>query len=129
GADRHNRTIVAATYDEAGVLGKIAAKAPAVQSLESPSAPEPNFLEVDLSHLTHLAVDAGYATHNFIRNLAQARFPPLLRGLEWGEYAEHYMTDWRAQTTPLEDMRALLSRDAFAQIQYFTLRNPIYSND
>lgn len=52
--DRHNRCIVAQMYDEDGVLGRIARKAPFLESLETPSAPRPNFLKADLSNLSHL---------------------------------------------------------------------------
>jgi hypothetical protein len=126
--DQHNRRIVAATYDEDGVLGRIAEKAPLLQSLETPSAPRPNFLKADLRNLTHLHVDAGYDTHDFIRELARS-FPPMLTGLEWGDYAETYMDDWRTKTTPFEDMIALFQSNGFRQIQFFSLRNPIYADE
>jgi hypothetical protein len=128
-ASHHNRSIVASVFDEACVLGRIAAKAPALQSLESPSAPQPNFLDAKLDNLTHLWVDAGFDTQDFIRNLAQRRLPPLLRGFEWGEYAEHYLDDWKSKTTPFTDMLEFFRNADFAQIRYFALKNPIYSDE
>ena len=82
-----------------------------------------------MKNLTHLHVDAGYDTHNFIRELAHSSFPPVLRGLEWGDYAEHYMEDWRAKTTPFEEMAELFRCEGFQQIEFFSIRNTIYSDD
>lgn len=128
-ASHHNRSIIASIYEEAGVLGQIAAKAPALQSLESPSAPQAKFLDAKLDNLTHLFIDAGFDTQDFIRNLARRRLPPLLRGFEWGEYAEHYLDDWKAKTTPFSDMLELFKNNDFGQIQYFALKNPIYADE
>ena len=128
-ASHHNRSIVASIYEEAGVLGQIAAKAPALQSLESPSAPQANFLGAKLDNLTHLFIDAGFDTQDFIGNLARRRLPPLLRGFEGGEYAEDYLDDWKSKTTPFTDMLALFKNSDFAQIQYFALKNPIYQDE
>lgn len=127
--DRHNRCIIARTYDEDGVLGRIAKKAPQLESLETPSAPSANFFEAELKSLMHLRVDAGFDTNNFIRMLAQASFPPKLCGLEWGDYAERYMEDWRSKTTPFADMAALVGCEGFGQIKAFSLRNTAYAND
>jgi hypothetical protein len=127
--DRHNRSIIARTYDEDGVLGRIAKKAPQLESLETPSAPSANFFEAELKNLTYLRVDAGFHTNNFVRELAQASFPPKLRGLEWGDYAERYMDDWRTKTTPFVDMEALVRCEGFGQITAFSLRNTAYADD
>lgn len=125
--DRHNRCIVARAYEEGGVLGRIANKAPQLESLETPSAPSANFFEVELNNLTHLRVDAGFDTNDFVRMLARASFPPKLRGFEWGDYAERYVDDWLSKTTPFEDMEALVRCEGFGQIKAFSLRNTPYA--
>src|SRR5262249_53590886 len=85
--------------------------------------------EADLNSLSHLRVDAGYDTQDFIRELAHSSFPPKLRGLEWGDYAETYMDDWLSKTTPFDDMKALFRSEGFDQIKAFSLRNVTYSDN
>lgn len=62
----HNRTRIAADYDEAGVLGRLLWKAPALHALTVPSAPDRSFFEPGAHPLRYLSVDAGYDTQGFI---------------------------------------------------------------
>jgi hypothetical protein len=124
----HNRTIVGETYDEDGILGSLAATAPVLETLVSPSAPSRNFFDAPLIELTSLAVNAGYDTNDFIDHLTHL-CPPSLRSLAWGEYAETYADDWTVHTTPFSSMVNLLESPAFGGLRSFVLKNPTYSDE
>lgn len=123
----HNRTIVAETYEEGGVIGRLAAKSPMLKGLISPSAPSLNFFDVPLGELTTLDIDAGYDAHDFIGHLTKSPVPTL-RFLAWGEYAETYMDDWIDHTTPFSGMVSLFQSSAFDSVRMFVLKNPTYSD-
>lgn len=125
----HNRAIVGADFEEAGILARLLARSPQLQELTVPSAPNEEFFNVEERPLRHLSVDAGYDTQDFIANLARSSCFPALRTLEWGEYNETYMDDWRANCTAFEDYRALFESQAFGNITRFVWRNPVCSED
>jgi hypothetical protein len=120
----HNRTIVASTYDEDGVLAKILRKAPALKVLVTPSAPNADFFRVGSRPIEYLSVDAGYDHQGFIANLARSSCFPQLRSFEFGEYNETYMEDFSAHVTPFSDYRELFTSPAFAPVTVFLWRNP-----
>jgi hypothetical protein len=123
----HNRAVIGRAYHEDGVLGRLLAKAETLQELTVPSAPAANFFEAGQRPVRFLNVDAGYATQSFIRNLAASSAFRDLSSLEWGEYNETYMDDFRANCTPLEDYRALFGSKAFSNVKRFVWRNPVCS--
>jgi hypothetical protein len=123
----HNRTIVGRDYDEDGVLGRLLAKAETLRELTVPSAPGANFFETGPRPIRFLNVDAGYATQSFIRNLASSSAFHDLSSLEWGEYNETYIDEFRASCTPLEDYRTLFASKAFRSVKLFVWRNPVCS--
>jgi hypothetical protein len=123
----HNRTIVGATYHEAGVVAKLVRKAPNMSELTVPSAPNIDFFNVSLPSLVYLNVDAGYDTQDFILNMAQSSSFPNLMRLEWGEYCETYMDDWRGRCTPFTHYQNLFRSDAFRQLKSFVFKNPVCS--
>jgi hypothetical protein len=120
----HNRTIVAATYSEEGVLARILQRAPNLLSLTTPSAPNAAFFEVGRRPLTFLSVDAGYDTQDFVRNLARSSCFPDLQCLEFGEYNETYMEDYATHCTPIRDYQELFASKAFQPVRRFVWRNP-----
>lgn len=120
----HNRTIVAQAYDEDGVLARILAKAPALEALVTPSAPDVGFFEVGPSAIDYLSVDTGYDHQGFIRNLARSSFFPRLRSFEFGEYNDTHMEDFSSHLTPFSDYRELFESPAFATVNVFQWRNP-----
>lgn len=124
----HNRTIIGTDYEECGVLAEIAEKAPMLTALTVPSAPSREFFGVGLPHLAYLNVDAGYDTQGFILNLSQSAGYPNLECLEWGEYCESYMDDWRDQCTPFDHYKSLFGSDAFRPVRRFVFRNPVCSD-
>lgn len=125
----HNRTIVGSDYDEEGVLAEIIRKAPTLSELTVPSAPNSAFFALSVPSLVYLNVDAGYDTQEFILNAARSSAFPNLRCLEWGEYCETYMDDWRSECTPFAHYEALFRSDAFRSVKSFVFKNPACSPD
>lgn len=125
----HNRKILASMYEEEGILGTLLRKAPNLDALVAPSAPDASFFEVREHPLRHLNVDAGFDTQSFIANLASSSSFPGLRSLEWGEYNETYMDTFPQGCTPFADYCSLFGSPAFAQVNAFTLRNPVCTTD
>jgi hypothetical protein len=80
----HNRIIVASEFEEAGMLGQLLRKSPALDSLITPSAPDASFFEVRDHPLRYLNVDAGFDTQSFIANLAGSPCFPGLKSPRMG---------------------------------------------
>lgn len=120
----HNRTIVARSYEEGGVLAMILDKAPALQALVTPSAPNADFFRVGQRPIEYLSVDTGYDHQGFIGNLAESSCFADLRSFEFGEYNETYIEDFSARVTPFADYQRLFESSAFASVQIFQWRNP-----
>lgn len=125
----HNRSIIGADFEEAGVLAQLLSKSTRLQELTVPSAPDAEFFRVGERPLRSLSVDAGYDTQGFISNLASSSCFPALRNLEWGEYHETCVDDYLSNCTPLEDYRALFQSKAFATVNRFVWRNPVCTDD
>lgn len=120
----HNRTIVARRYAEDGVLARILAKAPLLEVLVTPSAPNSDFFEFGPSAIEYLSVDTGFDHQGFIRNLARSSCFPKLRSFEFGEFNETSMGDFSSHLTPFPDYRELFASPAFAGVKVFQWRNP-----
>ncbi len=124
-ATDHNRSIVAESYEEDGVLAKILAKAPRLESLTTPSAPNSDFFSVVSHPIRHLNIDTGYDHQGFIANLTHSRCFPNLQIFEFGEYNETYMEDFSAGVTPFADYRELFASPAFESVNVFLWKNPV----
>jgi hypothetical protein len=116
GLGDHNQSIVGAGYEEGGVLGGILVRAPRLQYLTAPSAPDPRSFFMRRHPIEVLSLDTGY-DQDFIANLARSTAFPALRVLEWGEYNQTYMADFRSHCTPLESYHALFTSPAFANVR------------
>lgn len=125
----HNRMIVAAVYDEGGVLGRVLRKAPVLDALVTPSAPDRSFFAMPVHPLRYLNVDAGYDTQGFIAHLADSHCFPSLQSLEFGEYNETYLDTFPEGCTPFSDYERLFRSEAFSTVRAFTWRNPVASSD
>jgi hypothetical protein len=124
----HNR-IVIGEFDEGGILGSLLKAAPALESLVAPSAPDRSFFELSNQPLRYLNVDSGYATQNFVANLAESSSFPNLEHLQFCEYNETYMDDFASHCTPKDDYRRLFTSRAFGSVQFFRWRNPVLSRE
>ncbi|GAA0769319.1 hypothetical protein LRH25_02840 [Ideonella azotifigens] len=120
----HNHRIVATGYEEDGALGRLLCKAPALEALIAPSAPNASFFEHAGHPLRRLDLDAGLATEDFIGNLADSKAFSGLKHLAFGEFNQTYLKDFRERRTPLEDYRRLFTSAAFSTVASFTWRNP-----
>jgi hypothetical protein len=125
----HNRTVVGTDYEENGVLAKLLSKAPNLRELTAPSAPNADLFTVGERPLRYMSIDAGYDTQNFILNLSQSSCFPYLDCLEWGEYQETYMEDFRERCTPYSYYQDLFQSQAFAGVRRFVWRNPVCTED
>ena len=124
----HNRRIVAADYDEEGILGRFLRKSPVLDALITPSAPDVSFFTLRDHPLRYLQCRCtGYDTQNFIGNLADSNCFPRLQSLEFGEYNETYLDTFPQSCTAFSDYQRLFLSQAFATVGSFTWRNPICS--
>ncbi|HKQ91756.1 MAG TPA: hypothetical protein VJZ77_13780 [Blastocatellia bacterium] len=123
----HNRIIVAADYDEDGVIGRLLCKAPSLEALTVPTAPDRTFFALERRLLRFLNVDAGYDAQGFIRNIADSSCFPRLETLEFGEFNETYLDDFPSGCTPFDDYRRLFKSKAFSTVRLFVWRNPVCS--
>jgi hypothetical protein len=128
GPGQHNRIIVAASYDEDGVLARLLKRSPRLEALTTPSAPDKAFFEHDGHPLRYLSVDAGYDHQSFVRNLTESSSFPQLRALEYGDYQETYVEGWEDHRTPLADYEDLVRSPAVQSLRTLTLRNPALSD-
>jgi len=120
----HNRIVIASSFDEDGVIARFVSRCPNLTYLTIPSAPSPDFFATPLKSLRFLSVDAGYDTQDFLHHLGNSQNLPSLKNLQWGEYSEYYLDDWRASCTPFADYKKLFSSSAFEKVKGFTLRQP-----
>ncbi len=125
----HNRTIVASSYAEDGVIARLASKCPRLSYLTIPSAPSFEFFNAPLASLRFLSIDSGYDTENFLRHFATSNGFPSLRCFEWGEYSEYYMDSWQESCTPFSDYERLFTSTAFSSVARFVLRQPSLTDE
>jgi hypothetical protein len=84
--ENHNHPIVTAGEDEeGGQLARWLDCAPRLTTLSTPSAPNARFFRRPAHPLRVLRVQAGYATQQFIPNLARSTCFPALQELDWSE--------------------------------------------
>lgn len=125
--DQHNQTVVGKFYEEDGQIARLLVQAPALKHLVVPSAPNATFFQIGSRLLQTLRVESGYDTCNFIPNLSQSSNFPDLRALDFGDYSQTYMENYRDDCTPFEHYEQLFRSPAFASVRQFTLRNSILS--
>ena len=129
----HNRPIISSSiggfdYAEKGTLAKWLTKSPNLRFLSTPSAPDEMFFKRERHPLEYLVVQAGYATENFILNFSQSDCFPNLQRLDYTDYDERYMEDYRQDCTPLEHFEQLFRSKAFAPVEAFTWCDPIFTS-
>jgi hypothetical protein len=93
--EQHNRPIVARDgFKEDGELAQWLDRAPQLQTLVTPSAPDARFFQRQTHPLRSLRVQGGYGTQRFIPNLAASSCFSQLQELDWTEIQP---TDWDAE--------------------------------
>jgi hypothetical protein len=125
----HNQSIVGPEYDEAGQIGHLLNKAPALKSLTVPSAPDASFFKVGFRPLRFLRVDTGFAHQEFLLNLSRSDTLSELTMLDFGDYNQRYRNDYQQECVPFEHYDQLFRSTAFQSIRRFNLRNSVLSRD
>lgn len=125
----HNRTIIAQSYDEQGIIAKLIKKMPRLLSLQIPSAPDEDFFDLNSHSLEYLKLQVGYDTQNFIHNLSNSMCFPNLRNFDFTDFQETYSEGWQDSCTPLEDFKKFFSSPAFSPVKEMILRNVTYTSE
>lgn len=106
---------------EKGLFAKLLRKSPHLEELIIPSAPSSDFFAGPAHPLAKLVVDAGYDHQNFVRNLAFSTRFPLLRSLEYQDYCQTNVDDWKTHVTPVESYEALFR--GLARVERIVIRS------
>ena len=109
-------------WNEAGVLAHLLDKAPLLEELVTPVPPNIGFFQGVQHPLQVLNVDAGFDHAHFIRNLADCSRFPQLRQLVFTDFRQHYLDDWREQTTTFEDYLSFFGAPIAGRLQSISLR-------
>jgi hypothetical protein len=125
----HNRTIMAQTYDEEGVIAKLINKMPKLLALQVPSAPNEEFFDLDSHPLEYLVMQVGYDRQNFIFNLSNSSCFKNLWHFDFTDYQETYVEHWEDYCTPFEDFEQLFNSKAFDSVKVMILRNLTFTDE
>lgn len=106
--------VVGGLEGEGGFHARLLARAPALEILSSPSAPDGDFFLVGQRPLTSLSLAAGFADQGFIANLARSTCFPGLRTFVW--------TDFAHTATSFEDCLLLFQSPVGARLERLVLR-------
>jgi uncharacterized protein (TIGR02996 family) len=120
---------VISDYAEGGATGRLLRKCRALERLTTPSGPDATFFEGGPFALRALSVAAGYDHESFILNLSRSTCFPHLCELEWSDYSETYMDDWRQRTTPFGHYGELLRSPLMARLERLVLREVALSDE
>ncbi len=125
----HNRTIVTADdpYEEKGVIAKLLRRAPMLEHLEVPSAPNADFFAQKYHPLTTLAVQTGYDTQDLIYHFSHSTCFPELEKFEFTDYSETYMDNYESLRTPTEHWYAFFETDSLPALRHLTIINSALS--
>lgn len=127
--EHHNQSIVGSEYDEEGQIGTLLTKAPVLQSLTVPSAPDASFFQAGPRPLRFLQVDTGYAHQDFLLNLSHSDCFPDLGTLDFSDFNQRYLKDYSDECTPFEHYEQLFRSRAFQSVRRFNLRNIVLSSE
>lgn len=108
-------------------IGQLLQRAPVLDTLITPSAPDSSFFAVRTHPLRSLNVDAGYDTQHFIGNVAHSTCFPNLQHLAFGDYHETYLDTFPHGCTPFSEYEQLFRSQVATKLRSLTLRNPICS--
>lgn len=127
--EHHNQSIIGSGYEEEGQIGCLLAKSPVLQSLTVPSAPDASFFQSGTRPLFFLRVESGYDHQGFISNLSRCSCFPKLKMLDFSDFSQRYMENYREACTPFADYECLFQSAAFTSVRRFNLRNAVMSSE
>jgi uncharacterized protein (TIGR02996 family) len=107
--------VIGGLEGEGGFHARLLALAPALEILDSPSAPDAGFFQVGRRPLTSLRLAAGFDDQGFIANLARSSCFPGLRTFVWFDF-DHTATSF-------EDCLVLFQSPVGARLERLVLRN------
>jgi hypothetical protein len=130
----HNISLIqhpAHTMRENGEIARLVARMPYLSELVVPNAPDADFFQAPLAHLTLLQIGPGYDTQRFIDNLAASRNLPALKTLDFAESRE-LQGRWADQREPgavtsAQSYAKFLASPASASLRVLRLRNTCLS--
>jgi uncharacterized protein (TIGR02996 family) len=125
----HGMPWIGGLEGEQGALGRFLGRAPALQTLISPSAPDQTFFQQGERPIEELQIVAGQEHQGFIRNLAQSSCFPRLRTLIWNDANHSYRHGWSQYSTPAADYLALFQSGAIANVKTLVLRDVYLTAD
>jgi hypothetical protein len=126
----HNLNIIdGGGLEEKGVLAKLLAKMPALDTMVVPSAPDKSFFEVGEHPLSYLKVQSGLDSQSFINNLAASNNFANLKTLDYAAQIEFEYNSGEIEYTPFDNFRQMFLSKGFAQVGRFVLRNSKLEKD
>lgn len=125
-----NRPIIEDTrLKENGVIAKIAARCPQLKYLYVPSAPNEDFFQLKHAQLKVLRVRAGYDHQRFIYNLSKSGAFPALWTLDFQDFSETYIENYKDGCTSFVDYEALFKSQIFNSLYRFVLRESLLKEE
>jgi hypothetical protein len=112
--------------EDGGQLAGWLKKAPKLERLETPSAPNASFFKVEHEPLSSMRVYSGWYPEEFILNLSRLQ-KPFIQHLDWSEVHPWNVRDYKKEVTPYEHFEALVTSPACPPS--LTLRNPELDED
>jgi hypothetical protein len=109
-------------WQEAGVLARVLDKAPTLKELVVPVPPDESFFRGPSHPLRSLDVDAGFGHADFIKHLAASTRFEQLRQIVFTDFRQHYLSDWREQTTTFEAYSQLFNAPIASRLDSICLR-------
>jgi len=121
----HNQNVIdGGGLEENGMIAKLLAKMPALETLVVPSAPDQSFFEIGRHPLKQLKVQAGYGHQQFIEHFANSDNFFQLNSFDYTDLID--MQEMPAEEfTSFEQFRKLFKSKAFSTVSHFKLRNSI----
>lgn len=120
----HNLNIIdGGNLEEKGVLAKLLAKMPSLETMIVPSAPDKSFFEIGEHLLSYLKVQSGLNSQDFIINLAASNNLVNLKTIDYAEQIEFEYNSDEIEYTPLSDFKQMFLSQGFASVGRFVLRN------
>jgi hypothetical protein len=126
----HNLNIIdGGGLEENGILAKLLAKMPALDTMMVPSAPDKSFFEIGEHSLSYLKVQSGLDSQNFVSNLAVSNNFINLKSIDYAEQIDFENNYDEIEHTSIDDFKQLFLSHGFAPVRRFVLRNSKLSKD
>ena len=120
----HNLNVVdGGGLEEKGVLAKLLAKMPDLETMVVPSAPDKSFFEIGEHPLSYLKVQSGIDSQDFIANLAASNNFLNLKAIDYAEQIDFENSANEIEYTSISSFKQLFLSEGFLSVGHFVLRN------